>query len=274
MTSTSGPGISLMAEFTGLAYYAELPAVIFDVQRVGPSTGLPTRTAQGDIAFAAGLSHGDTKHILLLPASVERVLHDGHRGLRPGRAVPDADLRDDRPRPRHEHVDGRAVPVSRGAARPRQGARRRRRCRRSASGAGTRTWTATASRTASLPGSSAAVLLHPRVGPQRQGAVQRADRRLHRQHRSAAAQVRHGARGRAAAGDRPAPRREGRPHRLRHVALGDRREPRPAARRAAGSRPRTSGCVRSRSPRISGRSSTPTTASTWWSRTATARCWA
>ena len=70
MTSTSGPGISLMAEFTGLAYYAELPAVIFDVQRVGPSTGLPTRTAQGDIAFAAGLSHGDTKHILLLPSSV------------------------------------------------------------------------------------------------------------------------------------------------------------------------------------------------------------
>lgn len=70
MTSTSGPGISLMAEFTGLAYYAELPAVIFDVQRVGPSTGLPTRTAQGDVAFAAGLSHGDTRHLLLLPASV------------------------------------------------------------------------------------------------------------------------------------------------------------------------------------------------------------
>ena len=59
MTSTAGPGISLMAEFTGLAYYAEMPAVIFDIQRVGPSTGLPTRTAQQDIAFAAGLSHGD-----------------------------------------------------------------------------------------------------------------------------------------------------------------------------------------------------------------------
>lgn len=71
MTSTSGPGISLMGEFTGLAYYAELPAVIFDIQRVGPSTGLPTRTAQGDILFAAGLSHGDTKHLLLLPASVD-----------------------------------------------------------------------------------------------------------------------------------------------------------------------------------------------------------
>src|SRR5512145_1922898 len=70
MTSTAGPGISLMAEFTGLAYYAELPAVIFDIQRVGPSTGLPTRTAQQDIAFAAGLSHGDCHHVLLLPSSV------------------------------------------------------------------------------------------------------------------------------------------------------------------------------------------------------------
>src|SRR5437762_4049101 len=71
MTSTAGPGISLMSEFTGLAYYAETPAVIFDVQRVGPSTGLPTRTAQGDILFTAFLSHGDTKHIMIIPASVE-----------------------------------------------------------------------------------------------------------------------------------------------------------------------------------------------------------
>jgi len=71
MTSTSGPGISLMSEFAGLAYYAELPAVVFDIQRVGPSTGLPTRTAQGDILFTAVNSHGDTQHVLLLPASVE-----------------------------------------------------------------------------------------------------------------------------------------------------------------------------------------------------------
>jgi 2-oxoglutarate ferredoxin oxidoreductase subunit alpha len=70
MTSTAGPGISLMGEFTGLGYYAEVPAVIFDVQRVGPSTGLPTRTAQQDILTTAVLSHGDTKHPLLLPASV------------------------------------------------------------------------------------------------------------------------------------------------------------------------------------------------------------
>jgi len=71
MTATAGPGISLMAEFSGLAYYAEIPGVIWDIQRVGPSTGLPTRTAQGDILSTAFLSHGDTKHILLLPCSVE-----------------------------------------------------------------------------------------------------------------------------------------------------------------------------------------------------------
>src|ERR1041385_1819113 len=71
MTSTSGPGISLMSEFAGLAYYAEVPGVIFDIQRVGPSTGLPTRTAQGDIAKTALLSHGDTKQILIIPSSVE-----------------------------------------------------------------------------------------------------------------------------------------------------------------------------------------------------------
>jgi 2-oxoglutarate ferredoxin oxidoreductase subunit alpha len=70
MTSTSGPGISLMAEFAGLGYFAEVPGVIFDIQRVGPSTGMPTRTMQGDLLSIAYLSHGDTKHIMLLPASV------------------------------------------------------------------------------------------------------------------------------------------------------------------------------------------------------------
>jgi 2-oxoglutarate/2-oxoacid ferredoxin oxidoreductase subunit alpha len=71
MTSTSGPGISLMAEFSGLGYFAELPGVIFDIQRVGPSTGMPTRTMQGDLLSIAYLSHGDTKHVMLLPASVQ-----------------------------------------------------------------------------------------------------------------------------------------------------------------------------------------------------------
>jgi 2-oxoglutarate/2-oxoacid ferredoxin oxidoreductase subunit alpha len=70
MTATAGPGISLMAEFSGLAYYTEVPGVIWDIQRVGPSTGLPTRTSQGDILSTAFLSHGDTKNILLIPNSV------------------------------------------------------------------------------------------------------------------------------------------------------------------------------------------------------------
>ena len=71
MTATAGPGISLMSEIAGLAYYAEVPGVVFDVQRVGPSTGLPTRTAQGDVLSTAFLSHGDTQHVLLFPGSVD-----------------------------------------------------------------------------------------------------------------------------------------------------------------------------------------------------------
>ncbi|MGA3161175.1 MAG: 2-oxoacid:acceptor oxidoreductase subunit alpha [Terracidiphilus sp.] len=71
MTSTSGPGMSLMAEFCGLGYYAEIPGVIINVQRTGPSTGMPTRTQQADLLSAAFLSHGDTKHIILLPGSVK-----------------------------------------------------------------------------------------------------------------------------------------------------------------------------------------------------------
>ncbi|HWF83248.1 MAG TPA: 2-oxoacid:acceptor oxidoreductase subunit alpha [Vicinamibacterales bacterium] len=81
MTATAGPGISLMSEFTGLAYYAEAPAVIFDVQRVGPSTGLPTRTAQGDLLSTAFLSHGDTKHMMLIPSSVEECYEMAQRAF-------------------------------------------------------------------------------------------------------------------------------------------------------------------------------------------------
>ncbi len=71
MTATAGPGVSLMSEFAGLAYYVEAPGVVWDVQRVGPATGLPTRTSQGDIISTAFLSHGDTKHLMLIPCSVE-----------------------------------------------------------------------------------------------------------------------------------------------------------------------------------------------------------
>ncbi|MFN2124038.1 MAG: 2-oxoacid:acceptor oxidoreductase subunit alpha, partial [Candidatus Promineifilaceae bacterium] len=77
MTATSGPGISLMAEFAGLGYFAEIPAVIWDIQRVGPSTGLPTRTGQGDITFVYTLGHGDTKNVILLPSSVKECFEFG-----------------------------------------------------------------------------------------------------------------------------------------------------------------------------------------------------
>ncbi|MEZ5351364.1 MAG: 2-oxoacid:acceptor oxidoreductase subunit alpha [Bryobacteraceae bacterium] len=74
-TSTAGPGISLMNELLGLAYYAEIPAVVVDVQRVGPSTGMPTRTQQGDLLECAYASHGDTKHILLIPSDPHECFH-------------------------------------------------------------------------------------------------------------------------------------------------------------------------------------------------------
>lgn len=77
MTATSGPGLSLMAEAAGLAYFAEIPSVIWDVQRVGPSTGLPTRTMQGDVLSAYYLSHGDTKHVVLLPGTPGECFADG-----------------------------------------------------------------------------------------------------------------------------------------------------------------------------------------------------
>ncbi|HEX9675844.1 MAG TPA: 2-oxoacid:acceptor oxidoreductase subunit alpha [Anaerolineales bacterium] len=81
MTSTSGPGISLMAEFAGLAFFAEVPVVIWDVQRMGPSTGLPTRTSQGDILFVRFLGHGDTRQVMLLPGSVAECFEFGWRAF-------------------------------------------------------------------------------------------------------------------------------------------------------------------------------------------------
>jgi len=81
MTSTSGPGLSLMAEYAGLAYFAEVPIVVWDVQRVGPSTGLPTRTAQGDLTFAHFLSHGDTQMVILLPGSINECFEFGWKSF-------------------------------------------------------------------------------------------------------------------------------------------------------------------------------------------------
>jgi 2-oxoglutarate ferredoxin oxidoreductase subunit alpha len=81
LTATSGPGLSLMSEFAGLAYFAEIPIVVWDIQRVGPSTGLPTRTAQCDLIFTHFLGHGDTENVLLLPGSVNECFEFGWRAF-------------------------------------------------------------------------------------------------------------------------------------------------------------------------------------------------
>jgi len=81
MTSTAGPGLSLMAEYAGLAFFAEVPIVIWDVQRMGPSTGLPTRTSQGDILFVRFMGHGDTKHVMLFPGSMAECFEFGWRAF-------------------------------------------------------------------------------------------------------------------------------------------------------------------------------------------------
>jgi 2-oxoglutarate ferredoxin oxidoreductase subunit alpha len=81
MTTTSGPGLALMAELAGLAYYTEIPIVIWDVQRMGPSTGLPTRTSQGDILFTRFLGHGDTQQIMLIPGNIEECFEFGWKSF-------------------------------------------------------------------------------------------------------------------------------------------------------------------------------------------------
>ena len=151
MTSTAGPGISLMTEFIGLGYYAEIPAVIFDVQRVGPSTGLPTRTAQGDLLTTALLSHGDTKHPMLFPSSPEECFTMAQEAFDLRRAVPDSRVRHDRSGSGHEQLDVRSVPVSGQADPPRQGADRRRSGASWADSRATKMWMATASATARCP---------------------------------------------------------------------------------------------------------------------------
>ena len=101
-TATSGPGISLMQEFLGLAYFAEIPAVIIDVQRGGPSTGMPTRTQQADILICAYASHGDTKHVLLFPEDPKELFEFAALSFDLAERLQTPDLRDGRSRHRHE----------------------------------------------------------------------------------------------------------------------------------------------------------------------------
>ena len=221
MTSTSGPGISLMGEFAGLAYYAEVPGVVFDIQRVGPSTGLPTRTAQGDLLSTAVLSHGDTKQIMLIPASVEEcytmamdafdlaerfqvmifVMSDldlgmnnwmshpfpyPEKALDRGKRLDAETLKQIGEWGRYKDVDGDGI-----------------------------AWRSRAWRVD-------AAVFHARLRSQREGPVQRAAGRLRQEHGAAGAQVRDGEEVRAEAGRRRRRWREDRHHRLRNQSLGDR----------------------------------------------------
>ncbi len=104
-TATSGPGVSLMNEFLGLAYYAEVPAVLFDIQRVGPSTGMPTRTQQCDIMEAAYASHGDTKHVCLYPRDPEECFYFARDAFDLAERLQTPILVLSRSRHRHERLD-------------------------------------------------------------------------------------------------------------------------------------------------------------------------
>ena len=247
MTSTSGPGISLMGEFAGLAYYAEVPGVVFDIQRVGPSTGLPTRTAQGDLLSTAMLSHGDTKQIMLLPATVEEcyamsmdAFDLAERFQSIVFVMSDLDLG------MNTWMSPR-VPVSGPPDRSRQAPRRR------DAEADRRVGTLQGRRRRRHPVSKRsrrvdAAVFHPRIGPQREGAVQRAARRLRAQHGAARAEVRDRPAACSQAGRGRRGGRRGRHHRLRQQPFRDRREPRPARAARRASRPAICGCAPIRSP--------------------------
>ena len=183
MTATAGPGISLMSEFVGLGYYAEVPAVIFDVERVGPSTGLPTRTQQGDLLTTAILSHGDTQHPMFFPCSPEEcftmaidafdlaeqfqcpvfVMTDLDLGM--NNWMSDAFPYPDKPIRRGKVLTAEDLDKLGGFARYKDRGWRWRRLPHSA-----------------RHRSSGGVLFHARQRSQREGPVHRARRRLHQQH--------------------------------------------------------------------------------------------
>ena len=182
-----------MTEFIGLAYFAEIPVTIIDVQRGGPSTGMPTRTQQADLLSCAYASHGDTKHVLLFPEDPRECFDFAAARARPRRPPADADLRDDRPRHRHEPPPVRAARVGRRAQlRPRQGDDAPRSSRPARTSAATSTSTATASRTARCPARIRASGAYFTRGTTRDAvrALLRGRPRLPLQRRAAAEEVR------------------------------------------------------------------------------------
>ena len=152
-TATSGPGISLMTEFIGLAYFAEIPVTIINVQRGGPSTGMPTRTQQADMLSLRLRLAWRHQARAAVPRGPARVLRLRRRGARSRRPPADAGVRHDRPRHRHEPAPVRAVRLGRRATlRPRQGHDAPKSSRPAATSAAISTSTATASRSARCPG--------------------------------------------------------------------------------------------------------------------------
>ena len=228
MTSTSGPGVSLMAEFAGYGYYTEIPGVIWDIQRVGPSTGLPTRTAQSDLSFVYGLSHGDTQFPVLLPGSVtecyefaqaafdtaERlqmpvfILSDLDLGM--NNWMSDAFAYPDKPWDRGKVLDDDALAKVAKFERYRD-----------VGGDGIPYRT--------LPGTKEGHVLHARQRSRRGRALHGRPARLRAQHGPAPPQARYGARDRAAS-RRGRSGRRGRPDRLWLFSLGGARGARRAGR--------------------------------------------
>ena len=242
MTATAGPGISLMSEFIGLGYYAEIPAVIFDVERVGPSTGLPTRTQQGDILTTAILSHGDTQHPMFFPCSPEECFTMAIEAFDLAERFQTPGLRHDRPRPGHEQLDGRRrsptpnKPIDRGKVLTAEDLQQAGRLR-ALQGRGWR-WRRLPHAARHQPPRRG--LFHARQRPQRQGPVQRARRRLHQQHGPPGAQVRSHAPARSRAGGAASrEKRQDRLHRRGNLGLRRARKLRPVARANTISRPAT-----------------------------------
>ncbi len=248
-TSTAGPGISLMSEFIGLAYYTEIPAVFFDIQRTGPSTGMPTRTQQGDllsIAYSVARRHEAHR---ALPGESGGVLLPRRRSVRSRRAISDAGVRRVRSRHRDERLDVQALHVGRQLSpRSRQGARRRRAREGREVLALPRSSTATASRRARCPGvHPRGALLHARLGTRQARHVHRGLRRVSGGRRSAGAEVRDGGAGRAGAGIHQAatPTADDRHHLDRRMSRRGARGGRPAARQRAST---STTCASARSP--------------------------
>ena len=247
MTSTSGPGISLMGDSPGLAYYAEVPASSSTSSAWArrPACRRARRRAISSTAHAVAWRHeADPAD----PGVGRRVLHDGDGRVRPRRALPDARLRDERSRPRHEHLDVEDVRVSRAPLDRGKRARRRRRSQRLGEWGRYKDVDGDGIPYRTFPATDAGVF-HARFRPQREGPVQRAAGRLRAKHGAAGAQVRDGAQARAEADGR---RRAGAEIGIIGYGtqpLGDRGEPRSARARSTGSRPRTCGCARIRSPR-------------------------